>query len=149
MKRTAMAGGLLTSALIVVFAAESRADGRVGVGIQVGSGYRDSGGSWRHGYARGADEGFREGERDARRHERFEFYDERSYRDCDRGYKGWMGPRNVYERAYRQGYGEGYARGYRRFARYPRDDRYYGRDDRYYRNDDRDYRDDRYDPRWR
>jgi hypothetical protein len=139
MKRTAMTAGLLSSALIIPLAAESRADVRVGVGIQVGSGYRDSGGSWRHGYARGADEGFREGERDARKHERFGYYDERSYRDCDRGYKGWMGPRSVYERAYRQGYGEGYARGYRSLARYQRNDRYYGRDDRDYRNG----------PRWR
>lgn len=139
MKRTAMTAGLLTSALIVVFAAETRADVRVGIGMQVGSGYRDSGGTWRHGYARGRGEGFREGERDARRHERFGYYDERSYRDSDRGYKGWMGPRYVYERAYRQGYEAGYARAYRRFARYERSDRYYGRDDR----------DDRYDPRWR
>ena len=143
MKRTAMTAGLLTSALIVVLAVESRADVRVGVGIQFASNqYRGAGGPWRHGYARGADEGYREGERDARRHERFGYYDEKSYRDCDRGYKGWMGPRHVYESAYRQGYGEGYQRAYRRFARYG-----YDRDDRYDRYDRHDG-DGRYYPRW-
>jgi hypothetical protein len=128
-----MTGGLLIAVAVLPVSTRA-ADVGVGVGIELGaSHYREGGGPWRHGFARGADEGFREGERDARRHERFDYYDEKSYRDCDRGYKGWMGPRHVYERAYRQGYGEGYARAYRRFAgyRWDRDDRY-DRDGRYY-----------------
>jgi hypothetical protein len=119
-----MTAGLLTSALAFAFPASTQADIRVGVGVQLGVGYHDSRDAWQRGYARGRDEGYREGERDARRHERFDFYDERSYRDSDRGYKGWMGPRFVYERGYRQGYEEAYARAYRRFAheRWDRDD---------------------------
>jgi hypothetical protein len=137
MRLTTMTAGLLISGLGVVLPAQTRAaDVRVGVGIEFANHYRSGGGPWRHGYARGADEGFKEGERDARRHQRFDYYDEKSYRDSDRGYKGWMGPRHVYERAYRQGYEEGYARAYRRFARHggwDRDGRYngYDRDDRY------------------
>jgi len=137
MRLTLMTAGLLTSALTLAPAPEARADVRVGLGVRIGSDYRDSRGTWRHGYNRGADEGYREGERDARRHERFGYRDEGRYRDSDRGYKGWMGPRFEYETGYRRGFEEGYARAYRRFARYDRD-----RDDR----DDR-YRYDRRD-RW-
>jgi hypothetical protein len=132
MKLTLMTAGLLASALTVTSAPEARADGRVGVGIRIGGGY-DARNTWRYGYDRGADEGYREGGRDARRNERFAYRDEGRYRDSDRGYKGWMGPRFEYERAYRRGFEEGYARAYRRFARHDRYDRYdhnsrYGRE---------------------
>ena len=136
-----MTAGLLMSGLGVVLPAETRAaDVRFGVGIQFGAdhyrdNYRESGGPWRYGYARGAEEGFKEGEKDARRNDRFYFYDEKSWRDSDRGYKRWMGPRHVYERAYRQGYEEGYARAYRRYARYERWDRDRYDRDRYERYD--------------
>jgi hypothetical protein len=131
-----MTAGLLTSALTLAVPADTRAD--IHVGVVLGAGYHDSRDTFQYGYARGRDEGYKEGERDARRHERFDFYDERSYRDSDRGYKGWMGARHVYERGYRQGYEEAYTQAYRRFARwdrYDRDDRYHG-DDHY----DRDHR---------
>ena len=142
MKLKLMTVGLLTSALTLVLSADTRAaDVRVGVGLQFGGGYNDSRGSWQYGYARGRDEGYKEGERDARRHERFSFYDEKSYRDCDRGFKGWMGSRGVYEGGYRRGYQEAYTQAFRRFARYDRG--YDGRYDRY----DRNY-DGRYDPRY-
>jgi hypothetical protein len=124
MKLRLMTVGLLTSALTLVLTADTRAADR----------YYDAGSPWQYGYARGRDEGYREGERDARRHERFSFYDEKSYRDCDRGYKGWMGPRGVYENGYRRGYQDAYTRAFRRFARwdygYDGDGRYegYGRD---------------------
>jgi len=138
MKLKLMTVGLLTSALTLVLSADTRAaDVRVGVGIQYGGGdYRSGGSPWQYGYARGRDEGYREGERDARRHERFSFFDEKSYRDCDRGYKGWMGPRGVYEGGYRRGYQEAYTQAFRRFARW--DYRYDGYDrdyDRRYRYD--------------
>jgi hypothetical protein len=138
-KLTVMTAGLLVSALTLASAHETRADVRVGVGVRIGGGHRDydSRGTWRYGYDRGINEGYREGERDARRHERFGYYDERRYRDSDRGYKGWMGPRFEYERGYRRGFEEGYAHAYRRFARYDRYDHY----DRYDR--------DRYDRRER
>lgn len=123
MKRTVMTAGLLAATLTLASAPDARADVRVGVGIRIGGGHYDSRGTFRYGYDRGIDEGYREGERDARRHERFGFYDEHRYRDSDRGYKGWMGPRFEYERGYRRGFAEGYANAYRRFARYDRDDR--------------------------
>jgi hypothetical protein len=109
--------------MMLAGSAPARADVRVGVGIQIGPGYRAYPGTFRYGYDRGVDEGYREGERDARRHERFAFRDERGYRDADRGYRGWMGPRYEYARGYQRGYEEGYARAYRRYARYDRYDR--------------------------
>jgi hypothetical protein len=124
MKVTILTAGLLTSALSLAPVGETSADVRVGIGVQIGPGhpyYRDYRGAFRYGFDRGADEGYREGERDARRHERFEYRDEGRYRDSDRGYKGWMGPRYQYERGYRRGFAEGYAQAYRRFARYDRD----------------------------
>jgi hypothetical protein len=124
MKLTLMTAGLLASALTVASTPDVRADVRVGVGVRIDGGYGyDARNTWRYGYDRGVDEGYREGERDARRYERFDYRDEGRYRDCDRGYKGWMGPRFEYERAYRRGFEEGYARAYRRFARYDRYDR--------------------------
>jgi hypothetical protein len=142
MKLKLMTVGLLTSALTLVLSADTRAaDVRVGVGVQYGGGYNDTRGSWQYGYARGRDEGYKEGERDARRHERFSFYDEKSYRDCDRGFKGWMGSRGVYEGGYRRGYQEAYTQAFRRFAGYDRnyggryDGRYDPRYDRYDRYD--------------
>jgi hypothetical protein len=133
MKLTLMTAGLLASALTLASAPEARADVRVGVGIRIGGGHYDARNTWRYGYDRGVDEGYREGERDARRNERFGYRDEGRYRDSDRGYKGWMGPRFEYESGYRRGFGEGYARAYRRFARYDRDDRreHYDRRDRW------------------
>ena len=125
--KLALMTGLLTSALTLGLTADTRADVRVGLGVQFGVGYHD-GDAWQAGYARGGDEGYRAGEHDARHHERYSYWDEHSYRDSDRGYKGWMGPRSVYERAYRQAYQEAYTRAYRRFApwdgRYDRDYRY-------------------------
>jgi hypothetical protein len=147
MKLTAMTAGLVTSALTLVPSAATRAaDVRFGVGIEVGGGYhRGFPATFRHGYDRGMHEGYREGERDARRHERFGFWDEGRYRDSDRGYRGWMGPRYEYARGYRRGFEEGYARAYRRFARYDRYDRHdhYDRHDRYDRGHGRDYDDHR------
>jgi hypothetical protein len=135
MKLTLMTAGLLASALTLASAPETRADVRVGVGVRLGN--YDSRGTWRYGYNRGVDEGYRQGERDARRSERFGYRDEGRYRDSDRGYKRWMGPRYEYAHGYRRGFEEGYARGYRRFAR---NDRYDGRD-RYDRRDPYDRRD--------
>jgi hypothetical protein len=130
MKLTLSTAGLLVAGLTLASAPAARAEVRVGVGVRIGGGYDDyrghyqARGAWRFGYERGIEEGHREGERDARRYERFAFYDESRYRDSDRGYRRWMGPRFEYERAYRRGFGEGYARAYRRYARYDRDERH-------------------------
>jgi hypothetical protein len=114
--------------LSLALPAATRADVRVGVGIRFDAGYHDVAAAWRYGYNRGIDEGYREGERDARRHERFGYRDEHAYRDSDRGYKGWMGPRYEYERGYRRGFEEAYARAYQRYDRHDRYDRDEGRD---------------------
>jgi hypothetical protein len=136
MKATTIAASLLTSTLTLAVPAMSTADVRVGVGIHVGSDgwrgrqYRDT---FRHGYDRGFQEGLREGEKDARKHQRYSYWDEGRYRDADRGYKGWMGPRWEYASGYQRGFEEGYRRAYRRH-----DHRYDGRwerGERYYRDD--------------
>ena len=127
-----MTAGLLSSARTLALAADTRADVRIGVVVG-----HDSRSAWQYGYARGRDEGYREGERDARQHERFSYWDERSYRDPDRGYQGWMGPRGTYVSAYRAGYQEAYTSAYRRFAAYY--------DGRYFRDRDHDRDDDSYD----
>jgi hypothetical protein len=136
MKATTIAASLLTSTLTLAVPAMSTADFRVGVGIHVGSDawygrqYRDT---FRHGYDRGFQEGLREGEKDARKRQRFSYWDEGRYRDADRGYKGWMGPRREYASGYQRGFEEGYRRAYRRY-----DHRYDGRwerGERYYRDD--------------
>jgi len=127
MKAMMLTSVVLATALSLGAVEETRADVRVAVGIRIGPDhpdYRYYRGTFRYGFDRGFDEGLREGERDARRHERFEFRDEGRFRDADRGYKGWMGPRFQYERGYRSGFADGYARAYRRFARYDRYDGY-------------------------
>jgi len=63
-------------------------------------------------YDRGYRDGLRAGERDERRHERFDYRDEREWRRAP-------------SHAYREGFERGYAVGYRR------SDQHYGRDDRY------------------
>ena len=136
MKATTIAASLLTSTLTLAVPGASTADVRVGVGIHVGSDgwygqrYRDT---FRYGYDRGLQEGLHEGEKDARRDERFSFWDEGRYRDADRGYKGWMGPRREYANGYERGFEEGYRRAYRRFDR--RYDGRWDRDERHYRDD--------------
>ena len=153
MKLKLMTVGLLTSALTLVLSADTRADDvRVGVRVQPSrvAARGQLGRPGAHGAPARAAGAERDGdglaaalrrEHDARRHERFSFYDEKSYRDCDRGFKGWMGSRGVYEGGYRRGYQEAYTQAFRRFARYDRG--YDGRYDRY----DRNY-DGRYDPRY-
>ena len=49
MRLTLMTAGLLTSALTLAPAPEARADVRVGVGVRIGSDYRESRGTWRYG----------------------------------------------------------------------------------------------------
>ncbi len=115
MRLSLLAAGLLAPALTVAAPAAAGADVHVGVGLHVGgSGYyrHRPPDTFRYGYDRGFHEGTREGDRDARRHERFGFWDERRYRDSDRGYKRWMGPRWEYATGYRRGFEEGYRRAY-------------------------------------
>jgi hypothetical protein len=100
------------------------ADVRIGVGITVGpsapryaQGYgygygRRAADTQRYGYERGRSEGAKDGFHDGERGRRYELYREDDYRDADKGYKGWMGPRWEYARGYQRGYEQGYRQGY-------------------------------------
>ena len=73
-------------------------------------------GAGRVGYDNGYREGVKEGEKDARSHDAFEFRDEGDWRDGDAGYRGSYGSKDQYRRVFREGFEAGYADGYRRYA---------------------------------
>jgi len=128
--------------LVLAAPAAAKAETHVGIGIVVGGRY-DSRDAFRYGLERGRREGAEHGYRDGRRNRGFDFWRDSEYRDGDRGYKRWMGPRWDYAAGYRQGYAAGYRQAYASARPGWRD-----RNDRY-RGDDR-YRDDRrYDRDWR
>jgi hypothetical protein len=152
MKRLWMAGLLAAgTAAALALPAESRADWRVsvGVGADYGRGFRGGNPAFRYGYDRGWREGSEEGRNDGRRHRDPRFWREGEYRDGDKGYKRWMGPRGDYAAGFRQGYEAGYRRAYASFRPGWRDRR--GYDDRGYDERDRRRYDDRYrrDDDWR
>jgi hypothetical protein len=133
--------GVLTAGAALALPAESRADWPTTVGGSHGAVYargdRDGGGSaFRYGYDRGWREGAEEGRDDGRKRRDPRYWREGEYRDGDKGYKGWMGPKWDYAAGFRRGYEAGYRRAYAAFrpgGRHARgyDDRYRGRyDDR-------------------
>ena len=61
-------------------------------------------------------EGVKEGEKDARSRDPFEFRDEGDWRDGDSGYHRSYGDRNAYRQVFRSGFEAGYADGYRRYG---------------------------------
>jgi hypothetical protein len=156
MKRLALAGVLVVAG-IAALPTNARADLRVSGGVVImgrdDRGYRGDwrgvGPAFRYGYDRGWREGSDEGNRDGRRNRDPRYWREGEFRDGDRGYKNWMGPRFEYARGFREGYEAGYRRAYAasrpawrdrdRSGRDRYDGRYDRRDDRY-RNDDRDHR---------
>ncbi|HSD27257.1 MAG TPA: hypothetical protein VLL75_08130 [Vicinamibacteria bacterium] len=145
MKRLWIAGMLVAGAALAL-PAESRSDWRDSAGVRAdyGRDYRGGGPAFRYGYDRGWREGSEEGRNDCRKHRDPRFWREGEYRDGDKGYKGWMGPRRDYEAGFRRGYESGYRRAYAAFRPGWR-----GYDDRY-RYDDRHRYDDRYrDDDWR
>jgi len=75
-------------------------------------GYGGQGAAFRYGYDRGWREGSEEGHNDARRSRDPRYWREGEFRDADRGYKGWMGPRWDYSNGFRDGYRAGYRRAY-------------------------------------
>lgn len=74
-------------------------------------------------------EGLKEGEKDARRGDRFEFRDERAFRRGDKGYRRHYGDRERYRHLFRSGFAEGYADAFQRLN--VRSNRRWGRNDRY------------------
>jgi hypothetical protein len=134
--------GAIASTLALASTAPAQAGIRVGVVLASDRGgvyepyeYRGRYEVERIAFDHGYRDGLREGAKDDRRGERFDYRDEGRYRDGDSGYRREFGPRFEYVAAYRHGFAEGYRRGYasvRAHRRY----------------DDRDWRDDgRYDRR--
>src|SRR5689334_19702825 len=84
------------------------ADPQLGVIVQWGT--RPNGNiGYNEGYVRGV----REGEKDARQGDRFEFNDEGDYRNGERGYRREFGSREYYRNDFRRGFEVGYSNGYR------------------------------------
>jgi flagellar biosynthesis/type III secretory pathway protein FliH len=67
-------------------------------------------------YDTGYSEGAKEGERDARRRESFNYQDERTWQRADKGYHRSFGDRQRYEQTFRTGYAAGYSDAYRRYS---------------------------------
>ena len=67
-------------------------------------------------YDNGYREGIKEGERDARRRDVFNYQDERTWQRADKGYHRSFGDWQRYQQTFRTGYAAGYSDSYRRFA---------------------------------
>jgi hypothetical protein len=67
-------------------------------------------------YDNGYREGIKEGERDSRSRDRFDYQDERTWQRGDKGYHRSYGDRGRYEQSFRTGYVAGYTDGYRRYS---------------------------------
>ena len=130
--------GMLVAGAATAWPQAAAAGGRVAVGVWVSPdrGPRGAAPAFRYGYDRGWREGSEEGHRDGRRCRDASFWRDDEFRDGDRGYKRWMGPRGDYIGGFRQGYESGYRRAYAAARpgwrdrgrdhreRYPYDDRY-------------------------
>jgi len=64
-----------------------------------------------YGYQRGYNDGIGKGRHEGREHDPYD-YQTPDYRQATRGYERWMGPVEVYQRAYREGYSGGFRSGY-------------------------------------
>lgn len=126
MTRVLAAAGV---AAFLAFSSAAAAESRFGLHIVIGGGHghdsryarpRDDGyaeNAYRLGYSRGYEEGFEEGRDEARDGDRFAFWDDKDYRNADKGYRNHYGPRHGYERGFRAGFEEGYRRAYSHFER--------------------------------
>jgi hypothetical protein len=143
--RTIAMAGMVMVAGLAALPATAQSGVRVSGGIVIAghddrgsrSDWRGTGSAFRHGYDRGWRDGSDEGSRDGRRHRDPRFWREDDFRDGDRGYRHWMGPRFEYAQGYREGYRMGYRRAYASCRPGWRDRDGWGRE-RY---------DERYDPR--
>lgn len=111
MRRFGFAGAVLVATMLLA-PAPAAADGLF-FGLSWGHERVSRGGpAFRYGYDRGWREGAEEGRHDARKRRDPRYWREREFRDADRGYKRWMGPRWDYAAGFRRGYEEGYRRAY-------------------------------------
>ena len=83
-----------------------------------------------YGYQSGYKDGMRRGREEGRENDPFD-YRAPDWRQATRGYQGWMGPQNMYQRGYQEGYRSGFESGYQSVNR-PRGDGDGDRDDGYY-----------------
>jgi flagellar biosynthesis/type III secretory pathway protein FliH len=67
-------------------------------------------------YDNGYREGVKEGERDARSRNTFNYQDERTWQRADKGYHRTFGDWDRYQQTFRTGFAAGYSDAYRRFA---------------------------------
>lgn len=67
-------------------------------------------------YDNGYSEGVKEGERDARSRDPFNYQDERAWQRADKGYHRSYGDRSRYEQTFRSGFASGYSESYRRYS---------------------------------
>jgi hypothetical protein len=120
-----VAAGMVMVAGLTALPAKAQAGVRVSGGVVItsredrgypGGGYRGdgrgTGPAFRYGYDRGWREGSDEGSHDGRRNRDPRFWREDDFRNADRGYRHWMGPRFEYAQGYREGYRMGYRRAY-------------------------------------
>jgi len=77
--------------------------------------YRGGDQTRRYGYDRGYHDGMEKGRHEGREHDRFD-YQTPDWRQAKRGYEQWMGPVEIYQRAYQEGYRNGFGAGYREVA---------------------------------
>ena len=99
--------GALTLAMAAPAAAQwGRPDARYGSSSEV----------TRVAYDRGYTEGVKEGEKDGRGRDAFDYQDERDYQRADVGYNNRYGSASRYRDVFRQGFAAGYTEGYRRFS---------------------------------
>jgi flagellar biosynthesis/type III secretory pathway protein FliH len=84
-----------------------------------GQGIRSDDYAFHNGYV----DGYEKGVEDARKHRSYDVQRHRRYRNGDRNYERWYGPREFYENVYRDGFRVGYDQAYREGARYGYDPR--------------------------
>lgn len=117
MNRIAITAVAATVALLSTASAQAG----VRVGVVVASdrydyydrdGYRGRYDFERIAFDNGYRDGLREGEKDDRHNDRFDYRDEGRFRSGDSGYRREYGPRYEYVSIYRRGFAQGYRRGY-------------------------------------
>jgi hypothetical protein len=121
---TRLIAGVLGVGMVAALPAVSTAGLRVSVGVVItshdehgprrepGRAWHDTGPAWRYGYDRGWRDGSEDGHRDARKRRGPDLWRHEDFRDGDKGYKGWMGPRREFSDGYREGFAAGYRRAY-------------------------------------
>jgi flagellar biosynthesis/type III secretory pathway protein FliH len=67
-------------------------------------------------YDNGFREGVKQGEKDGQKNQAFEYQDEKTFRNADKGYHREYGTLERYRQSFRNGYSAGYSDGYQRYA---------------------------------